>query len=124
MRDDMPASGADGEPLDEGSLKWGFDLTDFGDNWPMFVKEIGLGTATRIKGAFEWRNDLGLRVVTQNNPETGEYGPGRDKREDAPGFASYMGAEGTPAEIERFAGLVRKYATFIKDESPGQRDFI
>ena len=102
----------------------GFDLTHFGEQWPALEAMLGLRYVGRAKHGFEWATDDGLVMVTGNNPTTGEYGPGRDKRDDEVGFASYIGLTGPETEVEKAAALIRQYADFIKDETPGRRTFI
>lgn len=102
----------------------GFDITDFGGNWPHFKAMADVHYVARGKRSFEWSTDSGVTIVTQNNPESGEYGPGRDQRDDQIGFASYIGIEGPDAAVAEVVRLVRQYAEEIKDESPGRRDFI
>ena len=109
--------------------EYGLDLTDFGDNWPAFCADLGLepvGAFSSKLGTrgWQWRNTNGLNVYTQNNPETGEYGPGRDQREDERGFASYMGADGPLREVISFVAAVHRHAIFVKDETPNRRAYI
>jgi hypothetical protein len=112
----------------------GFDITDFGDEfcWQRLCHELGL----KFKGkgkvrpgsdgveGFFWYTSGGLTVITQNNPETGEYAPGSDRRSNQKGFASYIGLEGPDYEVANCAARIRSYAASIKDESAGSRDFI
>lgn len=78
----------------------------------------------RSKHGFEWKSSFDVVMVTQNNPATGEYGPGRDQRDDEPGFASYIGLSGPEAAVAEAARLIREYAEYIKDETPGRRAYI
>lgn len=110
--------------------KHGFDCTHFGDEfvWYKLCQETGLKffapwNDDGVKG-FEWRNERSLVVVTQNNPGTGEYGPGTHLRPDDRGFASYIGIEGSDYEVCNFACAVRRYAASIKDEYAGERAYI
>ncbi len=105
---------------------WGFDLTDFGSNWPAFCDEMGLedtGERDPASNGFIFRNAAGLQVVTGNHPGTGEY---RDPKARGlePGYASYMGADGPPIEVWRFVAAVHRHATYVKDESSGRRNYI
>lgn len=107
--------------------KHGFDITDFGSlaAWQGFCRELGLHEEPKndeTSRCFVWSNDRSLRVVTQNNPETGEYGPGG--RELEVGFASYIGIEGPDYEVANCAAAVRRWAVLIKDERAGVRAYI
>ncbi len=104
----------------------GFDLTDFGEDWPRFKALADMHYVGRANGgkAFEWATESGVTVITQNNPETGEYGPGRDMRDDEAGFASYIGLTGPDGAVSELAKLIRQYADYIKGETPGRRAYI
>lgn len=115
--------------------KWGFDLTSFGTaekfqallkrhRLTRFHKEphrVDRGDYHSKYVYFIW-SGIGLKMITGNNPITGEFNePGR--RENEPGYASYIGIEGTASKVKALAEDIRKIA-YIKDESPGKRDFI
>lgn len=106
--------------------KWGFDIVDFGssDTWQSLCRDLHLqyhGPTNSL--AFLWkRQDGQLHLTTQNNPLTGEYGPGN--RPTQPGFASYIGIEGRSDFVLLAVEAVRQYATSIKGESPHKRSFI
>lgn len=104
----------------------GFDTTDFGGWWATFSYKAGLTFVGRTRGgaAFEWRTLGGASFVTQNNPVTGEYGPGDALRERQIGYASYIGISGPEAEVERVAALVREWAVDCGEGSTGNRPFI
>lgn len=107
-------------------MQHGFDLTDFGENWPHFVAATGLHYVGKCQRgtAFEWASEFGVTMITHNNPSTGEYGPGRHMRDDEPGFAGYIGLDGPDAAVEEAVRLVHQYAVYIKDECAGSRPFI
>lgn len=105
-------------------MEHGFDITDFGEQWPALQAMLSLSYVGRAKYGFEWTGDDGVVMVTGNNPVTGEYGPGRDKRDDQVGFASYIGLSGPDEAVLKAARLIRQYAEFIKDETPGKRTYI
>ncbi|WP_315833920.1 hypothetical protein [Bradyrhizobium prioriisuperbiae] len=102
----------------------GFDITDFGDRWPEFCWRHGLWFDRRDGKMFRWTDGKGLLVVTQNNPESGEYGPGRDLRVDEIGFASYIGIYGPEVSVRAVAESVNDLAIYVKGESVGQSNFI
>tara|TARA_Y100000296_G_C4966092_1_gene153490 strand:- start:55 stop:510 length:456 start_codon:yes stop_codon:yes gene_type:complete len=109
--------------------KHGFDLTDFKNGG--FQKVLKLlkikpkAKLTKSKhGAdqWEWKGN-GILIVTGNDPITGKYAtPGR--RKDEKNYASYMGIEGKSDMVETAVELIRQYASYIKNESPGRRGYI
>jgi hypothetical protein len=111
------------------ATKWGFDITDFGDNPLRFERVLARAgispNATPDRGSmgeFIWKGS-GVIIVTGNNPITGEYFQ-PNRRAPEIGFASYIGIEGNPEKVANVVKAVKKFATSIKDESPGERDFI
>ena len=109
--------------------KHGFDLTDFKNGG--FQKVLKLlkikpkAKLTKSKhGADQWEwKGKGILIVTQNDPITGKYAtPGR--RKDEKNYASYIGIEGKPDMVETAVELIRQYASYVKNESPGRRGYI
>jgi hypothetical protein len=103
-------------------MKWGFDTTHLGDDWPTLRDELGLTYAGRTAGAFYWYSP-GLWMVTTCNPETGEYWE-RALRASDPGFCGYVGLEGQDNEVTRAVDAIKRLAAHVKGESPSKRDFV
>lgn len=110
----------------------GFDLTDFGENWPKVVGGLGLTFSgplmrriggERVRCGFRFKTADGLYFYCGNNPETGEYGL-KDRRAPEKGYASYIGLKGPKDRVVQAAQFVRVHATYIKGESPRRRDYI
>ena len=100
------------------------DLTHFDGNWPRFKAELGLTYCGRAPGrcnAFVW-TARGLTVDTHNNPETGEYSQ-PNRRDDEPGYASYIGASGDPARIREFREALKRHATWRKSPITHDRSY-
>ena len=125
QREEITASRSN-EPSHSTVAHHGFDLTHFGSAWPEFAEAAGLTYAGRTPNgrAFLWTTEAGTEMTTQNNPAHGEYGPGREQRDDEPGYASYIGLTGPKDDMWRVIGLIRKHAASIKAESFDQRRFI
>ena len=98
-----------------------FDITDFGNRWRKFKLEASLvymGRTENQKG-FLWRSASGNAIfITQNNPETGEYGPGTELRPLQIGFASYIRITGTEMEVLRLRQLVRMHGQLVRMHAP------
>ena len=122
--------------LNEGKRQHGFDLTDFKSNG--FQKVLrGLGIkpkathgdeiSGRKQSGWVW-DGSGIRIVTGNNPITGEFHSrnkeGKPSRKSEKGYASYIGVEGNAKQVELAVDLIRKHSTYIKNESPGRRNYI
>jgi hypothetical protein len=122
-------------------LEWGFDLTGFGtaDKFKALLNRHGLTkfkknvkrVAPMTKGekgyvyySFQWsRPDGKLKIITGNNPITGEYSMPK-ARELERGYASYIGIEGDKDNVLALKDDIKNITDDIKDESPNQRDFI
>ena len=109
----------------------GFDLTliDDGqagiDKWKAILKVMELPLKPvhdKVNGAFVWANAY-LTLVTANNPLTGQYGRPKYRSPEV-GYASYIGIEGCPTRVKRCAEYIREAAVSIKEEVPGERQFI
>ena len=109
------------------AAKHGFDLTDFKRNgFKQLLKALKIKPkaehSDKSGGSWEWKGN-GILIVTGNNPITGEYAvEGRRKNEKD--YASYMGIEGKPDLVQQAIELVHKWASYIKNESPGRRNYI
>ena len=106
------------------AAKHGFDLTDFKRNgFKQLLKALKIKPKAQDgKHGWEWKGN-GILIVTANNPITGEYAvEGRRKKEKD--YASYMGVEGKPDSVKQAVELIHKWASYIKDESPGRRSYI
>ena len=114
------------EKLNEGA-KWGFDLTDFKPNgFQKVLKALKIKPKAQLDrngSGWEWKGN-GILIVTGNNPITGEYAGGAVKRKNEKDYASYMGIEGKPELVQQAVELVHKWASYIKNESPGTRSYI
>ena len=118
--------------LKEGKRQHGFDLTDFKSNgFQKVLKGVGIrqkeGKDGRSSG-WEWKGS-GILIVTGNDPITGEYfssSTGRSpiKRKAEKNYASYMGVEGKSELVDKAVELIKKYATYIKNEDPKRRSYI
>jgi len=108
--------------------KHGFDLTDFKRNgFKQLLKALKIRPKAELDRngtGWEWKGN-GILIVTGNNPITGEYastsGISRKNEKD---YASYMGIEGKPDLVQQAVELVHKWASYIKNESPGTRSYI
>ena len=61
------------------------------------------------------------RVVETDNKHKH---PGTHWGEPEKDYASYIGIEGNPEMVEKAVDLIKKYASYIKNESPGSRQYI
>ena len=117
------------------AAKHGFDLTDFRHNkFIVVLKNLGIKpkavrgdeVSGRKEHGWVWQGP-GIRIVTGNNPITGEFATKRDgkpTRKNEKDYASYMGVEGKPDLVQQAVELIHKWASYIKDESPGKRHYI
>jgi len=114
------------------SSKHGFDLTDFKRNgFKQLLKALKIKPKAQLdrnESGWEWKGN-GILIVTGNNPITGEYasavsGKSPVKRKNEKDYASYIGIEGKPELVKQAAELVHKWASYIKNESPGKRNYI
>ena len=106
--------------------KHGFDLTDFKPgSFKKILKLLKIKPKAQLdrnESGWEWKGN-GILIVTGNNPITGEfYNPKMRKNEK--NYASYIGVEGKPDMVETAVTLIKQYASYIKDESPGRRNYI
>lgn len=111
--------------------QWGFDLTTFGEgeqgalNFKEILKKHNLSQKpihSKEDGCYIWAN-ASLFLVTGNNPLNGKYGrPGQ--RDPELGYASYIGIEGYPTDVEALASSIREKAEYIKEEVKHERQFI
>ena len=102
----------------------GFDLTDIdASDWKLVLSGVGIRDHEGKIGRDGWQwKGPGILIVTGNNPITGEYALGQ--REPEENYASYIGIEGEPEKVKIAADMIRELAKNIKDESPGERQFI
>ena len=108
--------------------KHGFDLTDFKRNgFKQLLKALKIKPVAIDSGhGWDWKGN-GIFIRTGNNPITGEYASKRDgkpTRKNEKDYASYMGVEGKPDLVQQAVELIHKWASYIKDESPGRRSYI
>lgn len=131
--------------------KHGFDLTDFvlvteaparlnfeivdkeagAQIFAEILEELDLPKDAKFEPIYEGSSCNGfvfenekLKIVTGNNPITGQYNRGDNFRERELGYAGYIGLEGEKEAVKKAVTLIKKRASMIKDESPGRRDFI
>jgi len=111
--------------------EYGFDLTDFGsvENFKSLLKRHNLKRYKKVKAnpgeysynTFTW-SAPGLKLITGNNPITGEYSS--KNRGNEKGYASYMGIIGEEEKVRALAEDIKKTATYIKGENSSEREFI
>ena len=107
------------------ATKHGFDLTNFKHNkFKVVLKNLGIRPKSQDMGnkGFYWKGN-GILIITGNDPITGQFW-NPDMREPEKDYASYIGIEGMEGKVETAVDLIKKYASYIKDESEGRRDFI
>ena len=116
--------------LKEGKRQHGFDLTDFKPNgFQKVLKGLRIRPKAKLdrnESGWEWKGN-GILIVTGNNPITGEFATKRDgkpTRKNEKDYASYIGIEGKPELVKQAVELVHKWASYVKDESPGRRSYI
>ena len=103
----------------------GFDLTDIkARDFISVLKSVGINPdkVQWRKSGYEWKGS-GILVVTGNNPITGEY-MSPDRKDDKVDSAGYIGIEGDEDKVQKVAEGIRTKAIGIKDESPGEREYI
>ena len=116
-------------------MEWGFDLTDFksAESFKNLLRRHKLASGYKrvYQGKDPWKNNMyhytwsrkGLKLITGNNPLTGVYSIPNRRQLDK-GYASYIGIKGRDKDVKALAMDIKKTARYIKDESPGKRDFI
>ena len=109
--------------------KHGFDLTDFKPGgFQKLLKALKIRPKANNEltrngvNQWEWKGN-GILIVTGNDPITGKFAE-QGRREDEKNYASYMGIEGKPELVQQAVELVHKWASYIKNESPGTRSYI
>jgi len=109
------------------AAKHGFDLTDFKRNgFKQLLKALKIKPKAQLvknESGWGWKGN-GILIVTGNNPLTGEYASAAVKRKNEKDYASYIGIEGKPELVKQAVELVHKWASYIKNESPGRRNYI
>ena len=116
--------------------QYGFDLTDFKNKgFQKVLKGLGIkpmavhGSEVKGRKAHGWVwQGSGIKIVTGNNPITGEYHSrnkdGKPMRKSEKNYASYIGVEGNPKKVEDAVDLIHKFADYIKNEDPKRRSYI
>ena len=102
-----------------------FDLTNFKSNkFKVVLKNLGIRPKSQNMGdnGFYWKGN-GILIITGNDPITGQYWA-PDRRDPEKDYASYIGIEGKPELVARAVDLIHKYASYIKNETPGRRSYI
>jgi hypothetical protein len=115
-------------PQIPGWVLHGFDLSDMDANSfrELLAKyKIPVLPCATESGAWLWKGDT-VHLYTANCPISGVsceiYTRGVNRVEKD--YLSYVGIEAHPTVIKKFVSDFKKYASFIKDESVGQRDYI
>lgn len=112
--------------------KWGFDLSDFKKGgFQKTIKELEISDQPKdffsrdkkTRLGFEWNGD-GIKIVTGNNPITGEFGIKMFSREPEKDYASSIGVEGDRAKVLKAVKLIKQNTSFRKDESKNERTYI
>jgi len=114
-----------GHLLTEATAKHGFDLTDFKNKgFEKVLKGLRIKPVSDHKGnkGFYWKGN-GILIVTGNDPITGDYYNSKARKPEKD-YASYIGVEGKPELVEKAVELIKKYASYIKNEEPGKRGYI
>lgn len=117
---------------------WGFDLTHFADgarganSFKAILDAMELPNRPKRSNSasdrplnsrpFVWKIK-GLRLVTGNNPLTGQYYI-KGQRENELGYASYIGITGDAELVAKLAKLISSNAESIKDETAHESRFI
>jgi len=107
------------------ATKHGFDLTDFkSGGFKKVLKELRIRPKSKHMGnkGFYWKGS-GILIVTGNDPLTGQFSQ-PDRRKSEKNYASFIGVEGKSDTVEKAVDLIKKYASYIKGESPGRREYI
>lgn len=109
---------------EEDMMDWSFDLSDISANkWEAILKLLDVNTIPKQGDAsWIWEGDE-VEISTTNNPITGEYSR-KNRRENEKDYVGAVGITGEKEVVETFVSLFKKYATFIKGESPHTRDII
>jgi hypothetical protein len=113
--------------LKEGKRQHGFDLTDFKrGGFQKVLKALGIKPKAQEgrSSGWEWKGN-GILIVTGNDPITGEYySQSNIKRKAEKDYASYIGVEGKSELVDKAVELIKKYASYIKNEDPKRRSYI
>ena len=135
--------------VDPTHIDWGFDLTSFGQgksgadrfirildqlaisHTPQSIRYPPMWTSSKssviqssMSGApFVWTSK-NITIITHNNPITGMYSGGLQRRKPELGYASYMGLHGSRDLVQQAVTLIKNLASHIKDESPLRREFL
>jgi hypothetical protein len=124
-----------------GKYEWGFDLTDFNDEYDddydendntgalkfqELLDRFKLNLCTESDGSFRWSNkDASLVLITGHNPITGEYFRNSFKEKERKGYAGYVGVTcNSSIVLDNFVLEFRDKAGYIKDESRNRRNYI
>jgi hypothetical protein len=134
-------SGTAAQGWDEGHVhtsyaEHGFDLTDFKpDGFESVLRGLKIKVAPGRKKlvytgptgskmyAWVWKGK-DIEIVTGNDPITGEYALGENRRNREKDYASSMGIRGTPARVTKAADLIRQFARSIKGENSIELEYI
>lgn len=109
-------------------MKAGFDLSDISvQKWHEGLVQFRLSCVTKQhdleKNGWVWYDPVtNNRVVTSNNPISGEHIV--HKRPPEMGYCAYMGIEGTDEFVKEFFDWFNLNADYIKDEEFGKRTYI
>ena len=119
-----------------GLYEWSFDLTAFNDDeqdgvdrfkelLSIFGLEYAEPSILQVDcDKFVWisnKEDAYLKLVTCNNPITGQDGFSPNSPHREKGYLSYVGVEsGSEVVLREFLQEFRKRATFIKQEANGR----
>lgn len=105
-----------------------YKSVDFDDNWHRIKRVLKLefigrnktwSNGGRTEGTFVYMAD-NLVVEFHNDPETGVYHTHGDRPRQT-GYASSIGAYGSPWQIRRLNRAVKCFAGFIKARNPAGR---
>jgi hypothetical protein len=105
-----------------------YKSVSFDGNWKRLKRVMNLEFVGRNKtwlisgrteGTFVYMTNC-LVVEFHNDPETGVYHFKSDRPEEL-GYASYIGAYGSPSQIRRLNRAIKCFSTFIKSRDETER---
>lgn len=119
-----------------GDYEASFDLTDFGnsESFVRVLEDLNLhpveeyfrlsfgNNEANDRYVYLWANSEGM-IVAGNNPITGDYSD-PEARQNQPGYASYIGIEGTREFVDSALVSIVGYADYYNDIDKQRRSFI
>jgi hypothetical protein len=112
-----------GESIINENAQYGFDLTEISSqNWKKVLASVDIKpeSCEKTDSGWLWKNDK-ISIYAANDPITGKHYKMANKMEK--NYASYIGLEGDPDEVESVALLIKQLGQ-SKGESKNSRDYI